>query len=125
MPIISRILVILVALLFLGLGLNVWFNFDAGVGGFMIAVDQPLGRAAMRADFGGFFFSIATLSGLAAWHKSPWWASAAAILIAFALSGRALTILLEGLAPGALTPMAVEGACVAALILARRVWMRG
>ena len=122
MNIIARILVLLVGALFLFLGVGVWFNFDQGLAGFALTVTEPLGRAAIRADFGGFFYSIATFSALAAWHKSRWWAGAAAILVGFAISGRALSILLEGPAPGGTMPMLVEGGCVAILLFARWVW---
>jgi hypothetical protein len=125
MSIIARILVLLVGALFLFLGVGVWFNFDQGLAGFALTATEPLGRAAMRADFGGFFFSIATFSFLAAWHKSRWWAAAAAILLGFALSGRALSILLEGPATGGTMPMLVEAGCVAVLLGARALWSRG
>ncbi len=124
MNVIARILVLLVGALFLFLGVGVWFNFDQGLAGFALTVTEPLGRAAMRADFAGFFYSIATFCLLAAWHKSRWWAGAAAILVGFAISGRALSILLEGPAHGGTMPMLVEGGCVAILLFARWVWSR-
>lgn len=121
----ARIAAGLVALLFLALGLGVWFRMDATLVDFAFAAEAPLARAAIRADFGGFFFGIAIMAGMAAWRKSASWALGALILVSLAFTGRAVSILLEGPAAGGAFPMGVEAACAVAMAWARSVFSKG
>jgi hypothetical protein len=121
----ARIAAGLVALLFLVLGLGVWFNMDQTLQGFAFAAEVPLARAAVRADFGGFFFGIAIMAGMAAWRKSASWALGAALLVSLAFTGRAVSLAMEGPAAGGAFPMGVEAACAIAMFWARSVFRKG
>jgi len=72
-----------------------------------------LGAATMRADIAGFFAVIGALSLAAAWRASPRLLTAPTAMIAVALSGRALTLALNGYTPALVGPMAIEVALLA------------
>lgn len=122
---IVRILVGLVALFFIVMGLGFWFSLDSQIVGFAISPDNVLGRASIRADFGGFFLGGGLMAAYAAWKMCRTAAAGAMLLLGLALVGRILSILLDGPAPGGIPPMVVEAVCVAILVWARRVWAKG
>lgn len=124
MTIITRIAVGLVAALFLYVGIGIWFNFDETIAGLGLATENPLGRAAVRADFGALFFGVGGMSAMAAWRMSRTYAFGALILLCIALTGRIVSLLLEGPAPGGTTPMMVEAMSIAILASARLVWAK-
>lgn len=110
------------AALFLFLGLGFWFTLDQSIVGFAITPDNILGRASIRADFGGFFLGVGVMSAMACWRNSRAYAFGAMLLLSFALVGRIVSILLDGVAPGGTEPMVVEALCIAILAWARHAW---
>lgn len=124
MAILVRILVGLVAALFLFIGFGIWFDFDSTVAGLGLVSDNPLGRAAVRADFGALFFGVGGMSAMAAWQRSRTYAFGAMLLLIIALSGRVVSLILEGPAPGGTEPMVVEALGIAILAWAGHQWRR-
>ena len=121
---VARILVGLMAAFFLAMGLLFWFQIDAQTAQFQIKAAGVLGNASIRADFGAFFLSVGIFCGYASWKQSSGAAAAAALLLGLALLGRAMTLILEGSAPGAIPPMVVEAVSVAILLWARNGWSK-
>ncbi len=122
MAIIVRILVGLIAAFFLVMAAGFWFALDQTIAGFAVSPESALGRASIRADFGGFFIGVGVMSAMACWRQSRTYAFGALLLLSFALAGRAVSLLLDGPAPGGVEPMVVEAACIAVLAWARGVW---
>lgn len=123
MTVIVRIAVGLVAVLFLYIGAGIWFTFDATVAGLGLTNEIPaLGRAAIRADFGALFFGVGGMSAMAAWRMSRTYAFGALILVSIAITGRIVSILFEGPAPGGTPPMLIEALSIGILASARHVW---
>jgi hypothetical protein len=124
MQMVSRILVGLVGAFFFVMGLMFWFSLDTQVVGFAIEPSNVLGRASIRADFGGFFLAGGIMGLYAAWKQCRMAAAGAMLLLGLALAGRIISILLDGPAPGGIPPMVVEAVCVAILAWARSGWRR-
>lgn len=122
MPVAKRILTGLVGLFFLAMGLGFWFAIENQSAGFGLETGTAIARASIRADFGAFFLAVGGMSLIAAWKQSASWATAPLILLALALSGRIVSLLLDGPAPGGFSPMVVEAACIAVLAWARTGW---
>ncbi len=119
-----RILVALAALFFLFMGVQFWFALDGVAQTFGLTPEGLTGRASIRADVGGLFIGGGLIMAHAAWRQCAMCAGAAATVVAVALVGRIVTILLDGLAPGAVPPMVVEAVIVAILLWARATWKR-
>lgn len=122
MAIVVRILAGLLAAFFLVTGLGFWFSLDQTAASFAIRPENILGRASIRADFGALFFGVGVMSAMACWRKSRAYAYGALLLLAFAISGRIVSIVLDGVAPGGTEPMVVEALGIAILAWARHAW---
>jgi Domain of unknown function (DUF4345) len=122
MTMVPRILIGLLAALFLFMGLQFWFAQDQATQGFNLVTQDLLARASIRADFGVTFLGIGIMSAMAAWRKSAAYAWGAMLLMAIAFCGRLVSILLEGPAPGGTQPMVVEALGVAILFWGYRSW---
>ena len=120
----ARALVGLIALIMLAHGWAFWFRIDAMNQLFALSTLNNLGFASIRADFGGFFLAVGLFSGYAAWKYQGQWALAAAILFLIALTGRFISLGLEGPVDGGLAPMLFEGTSAAILLWARSLWQR-
>jgi hypothetical protein len=115
-----RILVGLVALLFLGLGLNLLFNPDAGAAQFALVPEGIRGLNSIRGDLGGLFVGAATLLGIGLVRREATWLLAVAVVIGAIALGRLVGFLLDGLAGNSIAQFAVEVAIVAVLLVAHR-----
>ncbi len=124
MALLPRILVALAALFFLFMGVQFWFALDGVAQTFGLTPEGLTGRASIRADVGGLFIGGGLIMAHAAWRQCAMCAGAAATIVGVALVGRIVTILLDGLAPGAVPPMVVEAVIVAVLLWARASWKR-
>ena len=118
----SRILVGLVAAFFIFMGLNFWFMLDTAVTSFGFGPDGLIGRASVRADVGGFFLGGGIIAAMAAWKRCSTLATASLILVATAITGRIVSLVLDGAAPGGTPPMVVEAVMIAILLWARSQW---
>ena len=122
MAMVPRIAIALIAAFFLVNGLGFWFAHDQLTAQFAIQTEDILGRASIRADFGGFFLGVGIMSAMAAWRQSPAWATGAALLLGLAFVGRAISIMADGPATGGTVPMLVEAGAVAILLWGRSLW---
>lgn len=125
----ARVLVGIMALFFGSMGVGFWFNLETQAVGFglqnAVEATNLVGRAAVRADFGSFFLTVAVLCAYATWKRCGSAAVGAALLFGIALLGRIVSVALDGPAPGGFFPMGVEAVSVAILLWARSVWKRG
>jgi len=84
----------------------------------------PLGLASLRADMVGLFGAVGILSLMGAVRDRGDLLLAPLILLGLALAGRTISLLMTGLSPDLIRPMAVEVVLVAILALGHRVLAR-
>ena len=100
------------------IGLVGLFNVIIGLG-FLLAPEKlaaaffisPIGTqgmATIRADFTGIFIGAATFALIGAWTGRARPLLVPILMLALALFGRFVSILVDGMAPTAIPPMAVE-----------------
>lgn len=80
---------------------------------------RGLGQATIRADIAGFFAGGGLFSILAAVRDNARWLTPPLLLVAIALSGRCLTVVLSGLEPAMAPPIIIEAGLLAILLLGR------
>lgn len=85
-----------------------WFNVASLASERGMQALGNIGRANIRADVGGIFLAIGLFAFLAAWRQSEQWALAGMIALAGAISGRIVSIALDGANERALQPIAIE-----------------
>lgn len=120
-----RALLAFITLFMLANAIAFWFALDSIMPLYALATTSALGRAGIRADFGGFFFMAALLAGYAAYHRNGSAALAGAVLFFFALTGRLISWIFEGPAPDGLVPMIFEAVSGSILLLAWNRWRVG
>ena len=106
--IVLRILVAALAVVLLSVGIQYMIDPAATAAQFGISVADDIGLATLRADIGGFFCASGGLALAAAIRNAPSWLLGPTVLIALAFVGRVITLMVDGVAPGAFTPMVVE-----------------
>ena len=122
MILLARILAALAALFGIVLGLGFLFHpVEAGVMFFLSPNGIP-GLAVLRADMTAFFLTGGILAAVAAWRQDQTLLIAPIMLFATAILGRTVSLIVDGVTPGAFTPMIVEAALVAGLVFARRTF---
>ncbi|HQR91105.1 MAG: hypothetical protein B7Y81_11145 [Caulobacter sp. 32-67-35] len=84
----------------------------------------PLGLASLRADMVALFGAVGILSLMGAVRDRGDLLLAPLILLGLALAGRMISLLMTGLSPDLIPPMAVEVVLVAILALGHRVLAR-
>lgn len=85
---------------------------------------QPVGKAGLgsiRADLGAFFAVAGALSLLSAIRRERRWLWPVPLILAIALAGRTLNLIVGGPAPGLLPPMVVEAVLIAITLTAWRM----
>lgn len=120
----NRTLVGLIGAFMLTNGLGFWFALDQIAPLYNLSVADPLARAGIRADFGGFFFAAGAFATYAAINRHPNAARAAAGLFILALTGRVLSVAFDGAAPQGAMPMMVESISAAILLWSAHLWAR-
>lgn len=101
-----------------------WFRLDSLDETRGIAAIGLMGRANVRADVGGIFLGIGILALIAAWTQQRTWLSATLILVGSTLTGRIVSLALDGTGPGVLPPIAVELTVIAILAGALASWKK-
>ncbi len=81
--------------------------------------EGTLGRASLRADLGAFFGTIGIFCLAAAALNKRRLMTAPVLLIAIALAGRILTVLLDGQSEGDLVPVGAEAVFLAVFLTGR------
>lgn len=120
----NRTLVGLIGAFMLTNGLGFWFALDLIAPLYNLSVADPLARAGIRADFGGFFFASGAFATYAAARSNPTAARAAAALFILAITGRFLSVAFDGAAPQGALPMLFEGISAAILLRSAHLWAR-
>ena len=121
MRVIVQIVVGLVGVFNLILGLGFFTQTAAFGAKLFISADNIQGLATMRADFTSFFVTAGALAIVGAWRQSGRCLLVPIMLFGVALSGRIVSILVDGALPTAYSPMIIEALMVA--ILAGGFWV--
>lgn len=118
----ARILAALAALFGIVVGLGFLVHpVNAGAMFFLSPNGIP-GLAVLRADMTAFFLAGGVLAAIAAWRQDPNLLIAPILLFAIAITGRTVSLLADGITPGAFVPMAVEAFFVLSLLFAHRIF---
>jgi hypothetical protein len=113
-------------------GLLGLFNFAIGLA-FLLAPAEPAaafflqplgtqGMATLRADFPGFFIGAATFALIGAWRAEGAPLNVPLLMLAIALFGRCVSLMMDGMAPTAVQPMVAEAVMIGILLLAKRAF---
>lgn len=119
MQTIARVLVGVVGLLALLLALRIWIAPEEVAAQLGIQAAGPLGIATIRADMAGFFAAGGGLSLFAAIRNRAGLLTAPMTLIGLALSGRIITVVMNGVSNDMIPPMAIEAVLLAVLAFGR------
>lgn len=112
------------------IGLIGVFNIAIGLG-FLLAPDKlalafylvPMGTqglATLRADFPGFFIGASVFALAGAWTGQARPLLVPIVMLGLALSGRFVSLAIDGMAPTAVQPMVVEAVMITILLLGWR-----
>lgn len=119
-----RIGVAAVALLNIGLGLAFLFRPEMMAAQFYIAPIGSQGLATIRADFPGFFLTGGGFALWGAWMRYAEELRVPITLLGIALFGRFVSLIFDGIGPGALPPMILEAIMIAILVAGMRSFGR-
>lgn len=89
---------------------------------FFLSPNGVAGLAVLRADMTAFFLVSGIMAALAAWKREPKYLVAPALLYGIAITGRAISLALDGKADGAFIPMTVEAVLVLLCLFAYRTF---
>ena len=82
------------------------------------------GLATLRADFPGFFITGGLFALLGAWRRDAQALKVPLLLLALALFGRTVSLVIDGRGPDAIPPMVVEALFIALIVAAQRMFAR-
>jgi hypothetical protein len=88
---------------------------------------EPIGSqglASIRADFGGFFIGGGVFALLGAWSQRARPLLVPMLLLGIALFGRFVSLIVDGIGPGAIPPMVAEAVMLAILFAGWRSFNR-
>jgi hypothetical protein len=119
-----RIVLALVGLFNMAIGLGFLFNPGRLAAGFALSPIGTQGMATIRADFPAFFLTGALFSLVGAWRADPEPLLVPLSLLGLALTGRFLSIALDGTASTTFPPMVAEATMIAVLLVARRAFVK-
>jgi hypothetical protein len=115
----------------IAVGLVGSFNFLLGLGFLFSPVQlaarfalSPVGTqglATIRADFPAFFITGAIFAMVGAWRADPKPLLIPLVLLSLALSGRFVSIAIDGMVSTTFPPMIAEALMIGIILLARRV----
>lgn len=113
-----RIVISLIALLFLAMGLQWLFTPDVMSEQFAVLPNGILGWATMRADFGSFFLVSGITATLAAWSNrgANHYLICCVLLMSFAATGRIIGFISDGMTEDGFTPFIFELFTIAMLV---------
>lgn len=115
-----RIFVGVIAVFNIGIGLMFLANPAGGAAAFFLSPVGIQGLATLRADFPGFFITGGVCALIGALHRDTRALLVPMLLLAIALTGRFVSLAVDGMAPTAVPPMVVEAVMISVLALARR-----
>jgi hypothetical protein len=124
MKTVMRVLVGLVGLFNAALGLGFLLAPMRLAAAFALSPVGTQGLATVRADFTAFFLTGAAFALIGAWRADPKPLIVPLVLLGIALSGRTVSLALDGTPSSAFPPMLAEAAMIAILLYARRAFAR-
>lgn len=122
MKIVMRALVFLVAAFNILMGVGFLLQPSRLAQGFFLTPEGSQGLATLRADFTAFFIVGGAFAAYGAWRGRGGPLVVPLALLGVALVGRFVSLALDGMAPGAYVPMAIEAVMIAVLLGARAVF---
>jgi len=122
MIVVTRISIGVLGALFVLLALGFWFGTDALARKMGLDLTTLAGRATVRADVGGFFLTGGVISVYAAIKRNAAYLWPILLLLIAAISGRALTLILDGAEPASFPPMIVEALAIVLVVVCQRTW---
>lgn len=125
MILLARIFAGLAALFGIVLGLGFLIHPVRFGADFFLSPNGIPGLAVLRADMTSFFLVGGLMSAAAALRRDPTLLIAPILLFAVAITGRTVSLVVDGVTPGAFVPMAVEAFFVATLLFARNAFSQG
>ena len=120
MGLVLRILVGVIGALGLLIAAAIWAHPTESLTKLGLETIGGLGHSTGRADMGGFFGAAGGLALAAAIRGEARLLTAPLLLVAIALSGRILTLVLDGYSPDMAQPMGIEAGLIAAFAAGRR-----
>ncbi len=120
MKLVLRGLVGLAGLLALLLALQFWLHPDLPAAKLGLSPIGHLGLATIRADMAGFFGAAGAFALLAAIRNDGKWLIAPLVMIGIALTGRFITVAVQGWSPELGQPMVIEAVLLALFAAGRR-----
>ena len=124
MTFVMRLIVGLLGLFLAGMGLMFLINPAEMAADFALTPVGSQGLASLRADFTAFFLVGGLFALLGAWRTDPAALKVPILLLAVALFGRTVSLVLDGAGPMAWPPMVAEAVMIAILLLGQRVFAR-
>lgn len=82
------------------------------------------GLASIRADFTAFFVVGGLFALVGAWRRDAQALNVPLLLLAIALLGRTVSLVIDGRGPDAIPPMVVEALFIALIVAAQRAFAR-
>jgi hypothetical protein len=121
---VMRVVIGLIGLFNIMIGLGFLLAPARLAGQFFLSPIGIQGLATLRADFPGFFITggVFALAGAVKKDGAP--LLVPLLLLAIAITGRAVSLLQDGVVPTAAAPMLAEAVMITALLLARRSFAR-
>jgi hypothetical protein len=120
-----RIAVGLVGAFNLLLGMGFLFSPVQLAARFALSPVGTQGLATIRADFPAFFITGAIFAMVGAWRADPKPLLIPLVLLSLALSGRFISIVIDGIVSTTFPPMIAEALMIGIILLARRVLVFG
>ena len=124
MTFVMRLIVGLLGLFLAGMGLMFLINPAEMAADFALTPVGSQGLASLRADFTAFFLVGGLFALLGAWRTDPAPLKVPILLLAVALFGRTVSLVLDGAGPMAWPPMVAEAVMIAILLLGQRAFAR-
>jgi hypothetical protein len=122
---ILRIAVGGIALFNIAIGLAFLFNPAGAAANFFLIPDGSQGMATLRADFPGFFITGGTFAMIGAVQRDARALLVPMLLLVIAITGRAVSLVADGVGPEAIPPMVAEAVMITVLAFTRRAMGAG
>lgn len=120
MKMVLRVVLGLAGLLFIVIGLAFWANPATPAARLGIEAASALGTSSLRADMAAFFGVAGLLTLAAVIRANARLLTAPLMMIAVALTGRIITVIIDGYTPDMMQPMLIEAVLLALLAAGRR-----
>ena len=124
MKTIFRLMIVLVGLFNVMVGLSFLLDPAGMAAKFFLVPQGSQGLATVRADFTAFFLAAGLFALVGAWRADPAPLRVPLLLMAVALFGRSVSLVLDGVAPTAFPPMFAEAVMLLILLGGMQVFRR-